>query len=74
MFESHPEEGKDALFRGSMIVYTGDTAEEIHDIIKNDIYAKSGVWDLEKAQVIPVSLVNLSGPLTCLTQADCWLC
>ncbi|KAI9934252.1 hypothetical protein ASPWEDRAFT_26065 [Aspergillus wentii DTO 134E9] len=53
MFESHPVEGEPALFKGSMIVYTGENVEEVRRIINNDTYAKSGVWDLEKAQIIP---------------------
>lgn len=38
-----------------MVVYTGETAQDVLEIIKSDIYAESGVWDLEKAQIIPVS-------------------
>ncbi|KAJ5112715.1 hypothetical protein N7532_000760 [Penicillium argentinense] len=53
IFEEHPQEGKDARFLGSMVVYTGATAEEVREIINNDIYAKSGVWDLEKVQIFP---------------------
>ncbi|KAF6829112.1 YCII-related domain protein [Colletotrichum plurivorum] len=53
MFEEHPAEGKQTVFKGSMIIYTVKDAEEAWELIKNDIYAKSGVWDLEKAQVIP---------------------
>ncbi|RAL10209.1 YciI family protein [Aspergillus homomorphus CBS 101889] len=53
MVESHPEEGKPPTFKGSMIVVTGETLGDVHQIINNDIYAKSGVWDLEKVQVIP---------------------
>ncbi|CAI7644340.1 unnamed protein product [Penicillium glandicola] len=53
IFEKHPEEGKDALFRGSVIVYSGDSAEEVRAILEEDIYATSGVWDLSKAQIFP---------------------
>ncbi|PYI23992.1 hypothetical protein BO99DRAFT_398572, partial [Aspergillus violaceofuscus CBS 115571] len=53
MVDAHPEEGKLLSFKGSMIVVTGETVEEVHELINNDIYAKSGVWDLEKAQIIP---------------------
>lgn len=56
MFEEHPAEGKQTVFKGSMIIYTVKDAEEAWELIRNDIYAKSDVWDLEKAQVIPVSL------------------
>lgn len=54
MLESHPVEGEQVLFKGSMIIYTGESTEEVKEIINKDIYAKSGVWDLEKAQIIPV--------------------
>lgn len=57
IFEKHPEEGKDALFKGSVIVYSANSAEEVRGIIDKDIYATSGVWDLSKAQILPVSRV-----------------
>lgn len=38
------------------MVYTGETPEDVLSIIKSDIYAESGVWDLEKTQIIPVSV------------------
>ncbi|KAK2754632.1 ycii-related domain protein [Colletotrichum kahawae] len=54
MFESeHPSEGKTPAFKGSMIIYTVKDADEAWELINNDVYAKNGVWDLEKAQVIP---------------------
>ncbi|GKT43515.1 aspercryptin biosynthesis cluster protein B [Colletotrichum spaethianum] len=53
MFEEHPTEGKTPSFKGSVIIYTVKDAEEAWELIRNDIYAKSDVWDLEKAQVIP---------------------
>ncbi|WYZ33992.1 hypothetical protein EsH8_I_000268 [Colletotrichum jinshuiense] len=53
MFEEHPTEGKQPSFKGSVIIYTVKDAEEAWELIRNDIYAKSDVWDLEKAQVIP---------------------
>lgn len=37
------------------MVYTGESAEDVRQIIKNDIYATSGVWDIEKVQIYPVS-------------------
>ncbi|KAJ5164290.1 YCII-related protein [Penicillium coprophilum] len=55
IFEEHPEEGKDALFKGSVIVYSAKNAEEVRAILEKDIYATSGVWDLSKAQILPIS-------------------
>ncbi|PLB53515.1 hypothetical protein P170DRAFT_435127 [Aspergillus steynii IBT 23096] len=53
MLESHAGEGETPAFKGSMIVYTAANAEEVKELIKSDIYARSGVWDVEKAQIIP---------------------
>ncbi len=55
ILKQHPEEGKDAQFVGSMVVYAAENIEEVRDIISKDIYATSGVWDLEKVQIFPVS-------------------
>ncbi|CAM1507748.1 Fc.00g045960.m01.CDS01 [Cosmosporella sp. VM-42] len=57
MFDKHPIEGGPAPFKGSMIVYSAETVEEVRDIISQDIYATSGVWDLEKVQIIPTTAV-----------------
>ncbi|KAB8199453.1 hypothetical protein BDV34DRAFT_231189 [Aspergillus parasiticus] len=53
IFAEHPQEGKDAQFLGSVVVYTGENAEEVQELINNDIYAKSGVWDLGRVQIYP---------------------
>lgn len=60
IFEKHPEEGQDALFKGSVIVYSANDVEEVRAILEKDVYATSGVWDLGKAQILPVSRVLLS--------------
>ncbi|KAJ5603856.1 hypothetical protein N7537_006812 [Penicillium hordei] len=53
IFEKHPKEGKDALFKGSVIVYSANDAEEVRAILEKDVYATSGVWDLSKARILP---------------------
>ncbi|CAJ0548493.1 Ff.00g021060.m01.CDS01 [Fusarium sp. VM40] len=53
MLEKHPEEGDPALFKGSVVIYTGETAQDVRKLIENDIYATSGVWDLDQVQIIP---------------------
>ncbi|KAL2206953.1 hypothetical protein CC79DRAFT_1370348 [Sarocladium strictum] len=53
IFDTHPSEGQVPVFKGSVVVYTGEAQREILDIIKNDVYATSGVWDVEKVQIIP---------------------
>jgi uncharacterized protein YciI len=57
IFEKHPVDGEPALFKGSVVVYSAESIDEVRTIIENDVYATSGVWDLEKAQILPVSLV-----------------
>ncbi|OQE27288.1 hypothetical protein PENSTE_c004G00122 [Penicillium steckii] len=54
IFKEHPQEGKDSQFLGSLVVYTGENVGEVRKIIENDIYATSGVWDLEKVQIYPL--------------------
>ncbi|GAB1315184.1 hypothetical protein MFIFM68171_05394 [Madurella fahalii] len=41
-------------FAGSTIVVVAESREEIKEILKKDIYAKSGVWDVENAQMWPL--------------------
>ncbi|KAH7235370.1 hypothetical protein BKA59DRAFT_406083 [Fusarium tricinctum] len=53
IFEKHPVDGEPALFRGSVVVYAAESEAEVCKIIENDIYATSGVWDLENTQIIP---------------------
>lgn len=56
MFEKeHPVEGQTPGFKGSVMIYTVKDADEAWELIRGDVYAKNDVWDLEKAQVIPVS-------------------
>ncbi|KAF4545774.1 Fungal specific transcription factor [Lasiodiplodia theobromae] len=62
-YEQHPVEGKPARQTGSMIIYAAESADEVWEIIKSDVYAAHGVWDLDKVQVIPyVSAVRVPMP------------
>lgn len=40
-----------------MLIYTVEKEEEAWELIRNDIYVESGVWDVDAAQVIPVFLL-----------------
>lgn len=59
MLESHPAEGETPAFKGSMMLAMAVDEAEVRAILENDIYAHSGVWDLSKAQIIPVRYVAL---------------
>ncbi|KAI0171018.1 hypothetical protein BJ166DRAFT_517532 [Pestalotiopsis sp. NC0098] len=52
-------EGTDAskwAFHGSTIVMVAESREECKEILSKDIYATSGVWDIDNAQIWPVKL------------------
>jgi uncharacterized protein YciI len=37
------------------LVIKATSAEQAREIVGRDIYAQNGVWDLENAQIFPVS-------------------
>jgi hypothetical protein len=43
-----------------MMLAQAENEEEVRKILENDIYVRSGVWDMEKAQIIPVSATSAS--------------
>ncbi|KAL2867884.1 uncharacterized protein BJX67DRAFT_380441 [Aspergillus lucknowensis] len=53
MLEAHPADGEMPSFKGSTLICVVESEEEAWNIIKNDIYTKSDVWDVDSAQVIP---------------------
>lgn len=59
MLEEHPAEGATGppKMKGSAMVVVAESEKEVKEIIEADIYAKSGVWDAEKAQIWPVSVI-----------------
>jgi len=40
-------------FAGSCMIAYASTKEEVLDVINGDVYAKEGVWDLEKMTIFP---------------------
>ncbi|KAJ3460674.1 hypothetical protein MRS44_011541 [Fusarium solani] len=45
---------------GSAIIARAKTEADVMEVLKTDIYARSGVWDLDKVQMIPFLLFQLS--------------
>lgn len=57
-------EGTDAskwAFHGSTIVMVAESREECKEILSKDIYTTSGVWDIDNAQIWPVSIAIEKG-------------
>ncbi|KAM0437837.1 hypothetical protein ACHAPT_002202 [Fusarium lateritium] len=42
---------------GSAIIARAETEADVMQVLKADIYARSGVWDLDKVQMIPFKCV-----------------
>lgn len=59
MLESHPAEGEVPSFKGSMLLVVAENEAAVRSILEKDVYVRSGVWDMEKAQVIPVCWIVL---------------
>ena len=51
------EENKPPAMNGSAMLAVAETAEEVIEHLKHDVYCTSGVWDIEKVQIYPVSFV-----------------
>ncbi|KAF2722535.1 YCII-related domain protein [Polychaeton citri CBS 116435] len=47
------KEGEPPKINGSIMLACADTKEEALELIKEDIYTKSGVWDLDNLQIFP---------------------
>ncbi|KAK0672466.1 hypothetical protein QBC41DRAFT_217315 [Cercophora samala] len=53
---NEPPQGSDPTkfsFAGSTIVISAASREEIKEVLRNDVYAREGVWDVENAQMWP---------------------
>lgn len=55
LLDDVPQPGQSLKICGSAMLVQADSREEVLQVIQQDIYAKNGVWDLEKVQIYPVS-------------------
>ncbi|CAG8891123.1 unnamed protein product [Penicillium egyptiacum] len=53
MLNAHPAEGETPSFKGSMMLAVAENEAQVLELLNNDIYTTSGVWDMENAQIIP---------------------
>ncbi|WEW55486.1 hypothetical protein PRK78_000917 [Emydomyces testavorans] len=49
----HPKEGEAPPMKGSALIIQADSEEEIRETLAKDIYATSGVWDLDNMKFYP---------------------
>lgn len=54
MLNAHPADGETPSFKGSMVMAVAENEAQVLELLNNDIYTTTGVWDMEKAQIIPV--------------------
>lgn len=54
MLNAHPADGETPSFKGSMMLAVAENEAQVLELLNKDIYVSSGVWDMEKAQIIPV--------------------
>ena len=56
-----PKEGETPPMIGSALLVVASTKEEVLELLKNDIYTKSGVWDMNNVQIWPFRSAVRSG-------------
>lgn len=52
------DDPKTFKFAGSTIVLVAESREEVIKILKDDVYAQKGVWDVDNVSFIPLSSVH----------------
>lgn len=64
ILSSQPKDAEDGLRKiiGSIHLCRATTEEQVWEMVRNDPYAKLGVWDLEKTIVTPMK-VFISQPM-----------
>jgi hypothetical protein len=58
MLEEVPKEGEGLKIMGSAMMAHAATKEEVLEVIKQDIYFKSNVWNLDKVRLLYLYLRN----------------
>ncbi|KAH3674342.1 hypothetical protein WICMUC_003368 [Wickerhamomyces mucosus] len=56
IFNEIPQDGLKPNFAGSVLNIVADSKEQVLEILKKDIYAKTGVWDLENTLIYPTAV------------------
>lgn len=56
IFNEIPTEGKPLNFAGSALNVVADSKEQVLEIVKKDIFAKEGIWDLNNILIYPLGV------------------
>lgn len=55
-FDTHDAaEGQGPQMTGSMLIVVAESIDDVRKIVEGDVYAESGVWDLERVCGIKLS-------------------
>ncbi|CAG99137.1 YciI family protein [Kluyveromyces lactis] len=46
-------DGKPANFAGSHLTIVADSKDEVVELLKNDVFAKNDIWDVDNALIYP---------------------
>ncbi len=49
----HPKEGESPDMTGSVMLITAESEEEVRRFAAEDVYTKSGVWDMDAIRIWP---------------------
>ncbi|KAB8075550.1 hypothetical protein BDV29DRAFT_171647 [Aspergillus leporis] len=52
MLNSYPAHGETPSFKGSVMIVVAEDEAQVRELIKKDIYATSGMWDVERVEII----------------------
>jgi hypothetical protein len=56
--ESHPSDNNTTdrpPVNGAAVVMVAENEAAVKTMLEEDVFAKNGIWDVEKAQIFPVS-------------------
>jgi len=56
--ESVDAAAADRKFRGSCMIYEGESIDAVRQLVEEDLYYKTDVWDKEKIVILPIALAT----------------
>lgn len=56
--ESVDAAAADRKFRGSCMIFEGESIDAVRQLVEEDLYYKTDVWDKEKIVILPIALAT----------------